>query len=375
MNLDVSEWKEFRFGKLISDIYKSKAINKDDLTISTNKEHSIRYITRTAENNGCELLADSRFISEEYLETGNAISIGDTTATCFYQAESFVTGDHMVVVHSKWMNEALGLFFVTILNNEKYKYSYGRAYLMERIKNTVVKLPVKKLEDDTIYIDSSKKYSDAGYVPDWEFMENYVKSLHYKKLTTKNKINCAHGLELDKWKEFKICRTNIQSGLFQIENCKCGSAGNLDSGSDINYIGAKKNDNGVMRRVTYEKELVSKGNGIMIICDGEGSVGYANYMDDDFIGSTTTSIGYDEQLNVYNALFIVTVLDQEKFKFSYGRKYRAHINEISIKLPVKYNLDGELFIDETHKYSADGYVPDWKFMESCIRALPYGDRL
>lgn len=28
-------------------------------------------------------------------------------------------------------------------------------------------------------LDKSKKYSDNGYVPDWKFMENYIKSLPY----------------------------------------------------------------------------------------------------------------------------------------------------------------------------------------------------
>ena len=32
------------------------------------------------------------------------------------------------------------------------------------------------------------------------------------------------------------------------------------------------------------------------------------YMDKDFIGSTTTSIGYDEALTETNAMFLVTVL-------------------------------------------------------------------
>lgn len=46
-----------------------------------------------------------------------------------------------------------------------------------------------------------------------------------------------------------------------------------------------------------------------------------------------------------------------------------------IKLPVKHNADGTIFIDDEHTYSEDGYVPDWQFMEDYIKSLPYGDRL
>lgn len=375
MNLDINNWKEFTFGRLISDIYKSKAINKDDLQIAANWKLGIRYITRTAENNGCELIADLSFIDNSFIQEGNAITIGDTTATCFYQSEKFITGDHMVVVRADWLNEILALYMVTILNKEQYKYSYGRAFLIDRIKETLVKLPIKYNEDGTVYIDSLKKYSDLGYVPDFDMMQQYIKTLHFKYLTTKNKRMNIQKLKISDWKEFYISRTYTQSGLFEIENCKCGSAGNLDDGNDINYIGAKKNNNGVMRRVVRVESLVSKGNGIMFICDGEGSVGYTNYMDEDFIGSTTTSIGYDEALNPYIALFLVTILDKEKFKYSYGRKYRTHINEAIIKLPIQRNLKGGPIIDASKKYSKEGYIPDWTFMENYIKALPYGDRL
>lgn len=375
MNLDIDDWKEFTFGRLICSISKAKALNKDDLQIATNEKSGIRYITRTGENNGCEFLAELSSVDSSFIQEGNAITIGDTTATCFYQSEKFITGDHMVVIRADWLDEILALYVVTILNKEQYKYSYGRAFLIDRIKNTLIKLPIMLNDDGTIYNDTSKKYSDDGYVPDWQWMENYIKSLHHKPLTTINKKTNTQELNVTEWQEFYVSRTPTQSGLFDIENCKCGSAGTLDDGNDINYIGAKKNDNGIMRKVIRDESLVSKGNGIMFICDGEGSVGYTNYMDEDFIGSTTTSIGYDEALNPYVALFLVSILDKEKFKYSYGRKYRAHINEVVIKLPIQRNISGLPVIDISKKYSKEGYLPDWTFMESYIKSLPYGDRL
>lgn len=161
--LDVHNWKEFRFGDLISDIYKAKAINKDDLVVAEGDAVPIRYITRTGENNGCELLADKDFVDASFIEEGNAITIGDTTATCFYQANEFITGDHMVVIRAnEWLNQYTGLFIVAMLTNEQYKYSYGRAFLKEKIKDTFIKLPV-----------------DSDGNPDWQFMEDYMKALPY----------------------------------------------------------------------------------------------------------------------------------------------------------------------------------------------------
>ena len=206
-----------------------------------------------------------------------------------------------------------------------------------------------------------------------EYMAYLIKFGKYPNAIYKS--SSAQNLDVKTWEEFYILKTKDRAGLFTIENCKCGCAGDLEDGDDVNYIGAKKADNGVMKKVSSDKNLLSKGNGILFICDGEGSVGYTNYMDEDFIGSTTTSIGYNKNLNVYNALFLVTVLDQEKFKFSYGRKYRANLDKILIKLPVCRDSDGSPYIDATHEYSTKGYVPDFKYMENYIKALPYGDRL
>lgn len=176
---NVKEWQEFRFGNLISSISKSKALNKDDLIETNNKKHSIRYITRTGENNGCELLVDISTVDKNYIQDKNAISIGDTTATCFYQDEDFITGDHMVIVRAEWLNKPLGLYVTSILNKEQYKYSYGRAFLMDRIKDTIIKLPIVRNSDKLPVIDESKRYSEQGYLPDWQWMEKYMKSLPY----------------------------------------------------------------------------------------------------------------------------------------------------------------------------------------------------
>ena len=45
---------------------------------------------------------------------------------------------------------------------EQYRYSYGRAFLIDRIKETVLKLPVSKNGE-----------------PDWFFMEKFIRSLPY----------------------------------------------------------------------------------------------------------------------------------------------------------------------------------------------------
>lgn len=68
----------------------------------------------------------------------------------------------MVICRVDWINLCTALFFISMLKQEKYKYSYGRAFKKELISNTVLKLP-----------------ATAENMPDWDFMENYMKSLPY----------------------------------------------------------------------------------------------------------------------------------------------------------------------------------------------------
>lgn len=159
-------------------------------------------------------------------------------------------------------------------------------------------------------------------------------------------------IDTSNWMEFKLAG---EDGIFRIESCKCSNAGELlEEGNDIEYIGAKKDTNGFMYYVKWNEALVTKGNCVIFICDGQGSVGYANYINHDFIGSTTLSVGYNENLNEKTGLFIVTVLDLERYRYSFGRKYKPNLLKAKIKLPADSN--GR---------------PDWKAMEEYINSLNF----
>jgi hypothetical protein len=153
-------------------------------------------------------------------------------------------------------------------------------------------------------------------------------------------------LDIDKWGDFRI------ADLFPTLQTGKANQGMLTEGNDCFYVGAKKEDNGVMIHCAYDSDLVQKGNCIIFICNGQGSVGYANYMDVDFIGTTDIVAGYNEELNQYNGLFIATILCQERPKYSFGRKWKTHLRNTVIKLPQ----------------TAEG-TPDWRFMEQYIKAL------
>ncbi|QQK09014.1 restriction endonuclease subunit S [Miniphocaeibacter halophilus] len=155
------KYKKFKLKDLFSNIYKGYPHVKVGLVKKMlNSKNAIPLVTRTAENNGvdCYVSIDQA----EKIESGNAITIGDTTATLFYQPKQFITGDHMVVCRADWLNQFTGIYIKTLIDLEKYRYSYGRAFKLKLIKNTEVILPV----------------DDKG-APDWIFIESYIKSIPY----------------------------------------------------------------------------------------------------------------------------------------------------------------------------------------------------
>ena len=172
-------------------------------------------------------------------------------------------------------------------------------------------------------------------------------------------------LNVENWGSFRIGKL-----FYKLEAGKAND-GILDDGNERIYLGAKKNDNGVMRHCASNPSLEQDGNCIIFICNGQGSVGYANYMNDTFIGTTDIVAGYCDNLNEYVGLFMATIFCLERPKYSFGRKWKTHLQDTIVKLPMKYNIDGTPFIDKDKTYSDDGYVPDWQFMENYMKSLHY----
>ncbi len=158
---DIRKWNEFRVEELFDSIYKVVSYDDSELqSIDVWSEKAISYVTRTDADNGVKSRVLSTGLAN--IEAGNAIAIGDTTSTIFYQPEPFVAGEHIIAARADWMNKYTGLFVTCLLRQERYRYSYGRAYKLDSIRNTKLRLPV----------------TSTGK-PDWQWMENYVRSLPY----------------------------------------------------------------------------------------------------------------------------------------------------------------------------------------------------
>lgn len=159
-----------------------------------------------------------------------------------------------------------------------------------------------------------------------------------------NEIKEPIELDFSYWKTFKI------KDIFdKIEKGKCSNASALMSGNDINYIGAKWTDAGLMKSCEMEKDLVSYGNCIAMIGQGQGSSGYAMYHDKPFIGASSLNLGYAPWINFYTGIFVSTILCLEYDKYSFGRSWTGNrLLNTEIKLPV--NKNGEIDTKYMERY-------------------------
>lgn len=316
----------------VSDIFDVKyGVNLEliNCEFADKNDDYINFVSRTAKNNGVSGRVKRIEGCKPHPAGTLSCAGGGSVLSTFLQSKPYYSGRDLFILTPRYeMSDEEMLFWCKAINYNAYKYNYGRQ-------------ANKTLGDIKIPED----------VPEW------VGTIKAKSIETKIEKK-ENNLDVNEWNWFDLVGEN---GIFEIENCKCSNAtALLVDGNDIEYIGAKKKRAGVMNKVEYNDELVTKGNCVIFICDGQGSVGYTNYIDHDFIGSTTLSVGRNVNINKYIGLFLVSILDMERYKYSFGRKYRNSFSKAKIKLPSLKNDDGVL-------------VPDWIFMERYIKSLPYSD--
>lgn len=346
MRLNIEIWQPFVLSRLF-DIKKGKRLTSEDQT----EGHYI-YIGAIDSNNGV-----AAHIGQEPIHEGNTISLSynGSVGEAFYQAEAFWATDDVNVLYPRFkgFNRDIGLFISTVLRLEKIRFSYGRKWTLENMQNTVIKLPVLIDSSVSYIIDDSHLFSDEGYIPDWQFMEDYIKSLHYKPISTQNERNDST-VSVNGWKEFKV------GDFFDIRPTKAidGLTADDCTQTGVPLVVNSAENNGIAG--FCDREATEDGNIITFSDTTEGNTFF--YQPGPFIGFAHVQGMYPKtrEWSSYELLYFLTVLMfDSKDRFSYGRKMRRDIiSETKIKLPQTSNG-----------------TPDWQYMEDYIKSLPYGDRI
>ena len=330
-SLKMSNWKEFK----IADIFHVKYGVNLELNaceeVERDTSNSVNFVSRTSENNGVS--ARVKMIDGIEPQKAGLISIagGGSVLSTFLQNEPFYSGRDLYILESKEniSNEAK-LFIITIIEQNKYKYSYGRQ-ANKTLTDIELRLPV-----------------DSNEQPDYKFMEDYIKSLNYELPTTNNNSGQAPPLKAENWKDFKV------GEIFKCSTTELSIKDQLSEG-DVPFISRSAENNGCDGFVEIDSSKINRGNCITIGAEGI----FAFYQSEDFATGNKIYSLRNENLNTHTAIFICTLMNKEYYRYSYGRaRILSKIEEETIRLPI----------DSSGK-------PDWQFMENYIKSLPYGDRL
>ena len=150
-NVDTSLWKTFRLDMIFTK-KKIKKFSKTPETIG-----NIPFVTSQSLNNGVKC-----YVDEEPLD-GNCITISTNGSGFdpFYHTKPIVVSNDVEVLYSNNLDIYIGIFLVTILRLEKFRWVYGRKPKNNKVFETKIKLPEREGK------------------PDWEYMREFVKKLSY----------------------------------------------------------------------------------------------------------------------------------------------------------------------------------------------------
>ena len=159
-NIKTGQWKWFFY----SDLFIPRRGTVNDIRSVKSEREGLPIVSATTKNNG--VIGYSRKDSgEPFLR--NCLTIANTGQgsvgfPTFQDRPFFATNNITVLIPKFECNKYIGLFLCTLIKRDRYKYSWGRIANETRIRNARIRLPV-----------------DINGSPDWQFMEDYIKSLPY----------------------------------------------------------------------------------------------------------------------------------------------------------------------------------------------------
>lgn len=310
-------------------------------------ERGIPFVSRQSVNNGVVCHVKRNDCITPNPEHTLSIAVSGSVLSTFYHDYEYYSGRDVYIARPKInLSAEEMLYYAYIIEQNRYRYNYGRA-ANRTFRDIIIPSP-KELPQ---YIN-----------------RNIVKSKFIEKpLKQSNLKLCVKG-----WHWFRY------DEIFDIKKGFYNKKPENHTGNSVPFIGAIDNNNGISEYYDTQdieeasktgdeknvplEEKIFKGNCITV--SNNGSVGYAFYQTKDFTCTHDVNPLYihrkwEKELNPYLAMFLCSLIEKERYRWTYGRKWRPKRMPSSlIKLPV----------------DADGN-PDWKFMEDYIKSLPYSANL
>lgn len=309
----------------LTDLFEIRNGNSLELLSCDQDAKGLPFISRSSANNGmvCRVIElDDVQPMAAYCIT---VALGGSVLSSFFQTEAFYTSFHIQCLYPKVkLSQQEMLYYCAAIEANKYRYNYGRQ-ANKTLKQ--IKVPSPSSISSTIKTYRLDNVFDVSSTSDTKI-----------------------ALNTQSWSWFNY------SDIFNITTSKDN---NLVEAIDGNtpYISSTQMKNGVSQWINAEPSQESN----TITVARNGSVGSAFYQPIEYVASPDDVRIFSPKfkMNKYIGIFLTTLIEQEKYRYAYGRKFGTkRMQSSKIKLPV--TPTGE---------------PDWLFMENYIKSLPYSSNL
>jgi hypothetical protein len=151
-SLDTSGWRAFRLDDLFR-LERGRHVLKRDM-----RDGPTAYVSATSNNNGISAWIN---VPPDYPGGLITVSNNGSVGEAFYQPSPFIaSGDVTVLKPQTPLSEAAALFVCSLIYAEKFRWNYGRKWVLGRMRESTIRLPI-----------------DPSGRPDWTLAERYIRSL------------------------------------------------------------------------------------------------------------------------------------------------------------------------------------------------------
>jgi hypothetical protein len=286
------------------------------------------YVARSGGSNGIVAFLPPQ--SYDAPNAGNAISIGVSTSTVFYQPVAFYTSKEIQVLRHRRLTSDNALVLVAILREQMSKFQWGNGASIARLQATRIMVPALTAADGTIEAD-------------WDGMDRLGAELLDQVVTHAHSARETRLADDDTLPELRFEPMLIDELFIQHRGKQ---ATRNDSGKTPYVVAASRHNSQVG---FVDERPLFPGKWLAMVNTGAGGVGYCTYQPVPFWGSNNVTALEPRYADASEPalMFLAGCVRLQTFgKFSYGNiANMRRLGRTRIMVPVVTNAEGEDVVD------------------------------
>ena len=134
-------------------------------------------ISGITKNNGIIYYTEDEYDDTEIQQPCLTITTrGEYSGTVFYHDEPFLLANNVLTLPISNVTKNQQLFLATLIMKLGYG-GYNNYPTKEKLAGNYIPLPIQTDEHNNPIIDPERKHHPEGYIPDWDFMERYIRAI------------------------------------------------------------------------------------------------------------------------------------------------------------------------------------------------------